>query len=132
MPVLVQVEALQDSGISSMEQMPISFMDCLMDSLIPTAPEPNLKSEYTISKEAGIQLVMFGSRLNLDFAIYQTGTKNQIFSNPLTPSSGFNSGFINSGFVNNSGVEIAASYILVQKPDLKWSVEAISQDNGAK
>ncbi len=85
-------------------------------------PEPNLRSEYTISKEAGIQLVMYNNRLNLDFAIYQTGTKNQIFSNPLTPSSGFNSGFINSGFVNNSGVEIAASYILIQKPDFKWSV----------
>lgn len=84
-------------------------------------PEPNLRSEYTISKEVGLQLAVWKNRLSADLAFYQTGTKNQIFNNPLPPSSGFNSGFVNSGFVNNSGVELAANYKIIHKPLLRWS-----------
>ncbi len=83
-------------------------------------PEPDLKSEYTISKEAGVQAVLFGNRLNADITYYQTGTKNQIFSNPLPPSTGFNSGYINSGFVNNSGLELFASYKVIETSNLSW------------
>lgn len=83
-------------------------------------PEPNLKSEYTISKEAGIQAVLLGNRLNADLTYYQTGTKNQIFSNPLPPSTGFNSGYINSGFVNNSGIELFTSYKVIEKTNFAW------------
>lgn len=83
-------------------------------------PEPDLKSEYTISKEAGVQAVLFGNRLNADITYYQTGTKNQIFSNPLPPSTGFNSGYINSGFVNNSGFELFTSYKVIETTNFGW------------
>ncbi|MBK9291858.1 MAG: SusC/RagA family TonB-linked outer membrane protein [Bacteroidetes bacterium] len=83
-------------------------------------PEPNLRSEYTVSKEAGVQLAMWKNRLSADLAVYQTGTRNQIFNNPLPPSSGFNSGFINSGFVNNTGIELAANYKIIYKPLMRW------------
>ncbi len=86
-----------------------------------TRPEPLLRSEYTVSQEAGIQLIMFGNRLNADLAFYQTGTRDQIFDNPLPPSSGFNSGLINSGFVNNSGVELVFNYKIIDTPDFSWT-----------
>jgi TonB-linked SusC/RagA family outer membrane protein len=85
-------------------------------------PEPNLRSEYTVSKEVGVQLAMWKNRLSADLALYQTGTRNQIFNNPLPPSSGFNSGFINSGFVNNSGIELATNYRIIYKPVMRWGV----------
>ncbi len=83
-------------------------------------PEPNLKSEYTASWETGVQFIMFGNRLNADIAYYQTGTRNQIFRNPLPPSTGFNTGYINSGFVNNSGLELFASYRIIETSNFGW------------
>jgi len=102
-------------------------------------PEPNLKSEYTVSQEVGLELIMFGNRLNADIALYQTGTRDQIFRNPLAPSSGFSSGYINSGFVNNQGIEVFSRYRIIQSQDFnisasfnftrQWStVEEISED----
>ncbi|MGM0573708.1 MAG: SusC/RagA family TonB-linked outer membrane protein [Bacteroidota bacterium] len=84
-------------------------------------PEPNLKSEYTISQEVGMELIMFGNRLNTDLALYQTGTRDQIFRNPLAPSSGYSSGYINSGFVNNKGIEIFTRYHAIQTRDFNLS-----------
>ncbi len=85
-------------------------------------PEYNLKSEYTISKEAGIEAILLGNRLNADISYYQTGTRDQIFRNPLAPSSGYNSGYINSGFVNNKGLEFFAGYRMMQRGDFNWRV----------
>jgi len=102
-------------------------------------PEPNLRAEFTISQEAGLELIMFGSRLRTDLAIYQTGTRDQIFNNPLAPSSGFAGGFINSGFVNNTGIELFTSYRVFENDIFSWdasvnftrqwsNVEEISED----
>ena len=84
-------------------------------------PEPNLRSEYTISKEAGLEAIFMGNRLSIDLSYYQTGTKDQIFRNPLAASSGYNSGYINSGFVNNKGVELFGRYNVIQTPSFTWN-----------
>ncbi len=84
-------------------------------------PEPNLKSEFTISSEVGIEVIMLGNRLRTDVSYYQTGTRDQIFRNPLAPSSGYNFGIINSGFVNNSGIELFSSYRIIDNPDFSWT-----------
>ncbi len=84
-------------------------------------PEPNLKSEYTISQEVGVELIMFQNRLQTDLALYQTGTRDQIFRNPMAPSSGYSSGYINSGFVNNQGVELFSRYQFIQTQDFNLS-----------
>ncbi len=102
-------------------------------------PEYDLKPEFTISQEAGIELIMFGNRLRTDLAFYQTGTSDQIFRNPLAPSSGFTAGYINSGLVNNSGIELFTSYRFIETTDFRWTsslnftrqwskVEEISED----
>ncbi len=84
-------------------------------------PEPGIRPEYTISQEVGTELIMYGNRLRADIAYYQTGTRDQIFQNPMAPSSGFNSGWINSGFVNNKGLEIFTSYRIIDNPDFSWT-----------
>ncbi|TVQ09862.1 MAG: SusC/RagA family TonB-linked outer membrane protein [Bacteroidetes bacterium] len=102
-------------------------------------PEPNLISEFTISSEVGVEVIMMGNRLRTDIAYYQTGTRDQLFQNPMAPSSGYNSGFLNSGFVNNTGLELFASYRVIENHDFSWTtsvnftrqwskVEEISED----
>lgn len=84
-------------------------------------PEFFLKPEFTISKEIGVEAIMLGNRLRADLAYYQTGTRDQIFENPLAPSSGFNSGFINAGFVNNKGFELFTSYRIIDNRNFDWT-----------
>lgn len=85
-------------------------------------PEYNLKSEYTESKEVGLQMIMFGNRLNVDLSYYQTGTRDQLFQSPTAPSSGSNSGYINAGFIRNSGIELNTSYKIIETRELGWTV----------
>lgn len=112
--------------------LPYGFLNALR-------PEPNLMAEYTVSQEVGVELVMYGNRLRSDLSYYQTGTRDQIFRNPLAPSSGFNSGYINSGFVNNRGIELFTSYRIIDNQNFSWTssvnftrqwseVEEISED----
>lgn len=81
---------------------------------------PNLKSEYTISKEVGASIMMFLNRLSADFSLYQSGTKNQIFSAPLAPSSGNSEGIINAGYIANSGVETQIRGSIIKNKNFEW------------
>ncbi len=81
---------------------------------------PNLKSEFTVSTEFGANLVMFRSRLNIDLSYYNTETKNQIFTAPLAPSSGYSSGLINAGKISNSGLESQIRGVLLKRSSFEW------------
>lgn len=81
---------------------------------------PDLRSEYTISTEVGVNLVMWKNRFNADLSWYSNGTKDQIFTAPLAPSSGYSSGIINAGYISNSGVEAQLRGTLVETKDLSW------------
>ncbi|MGM0376820.1 MAG: SusC/RagA family TonB-linked outer membrane protein [Bacteroidota bacterium] len=91
-------------------------------SIPGTRPEPSLKSELTISKEVGLEASMFNNRLNLDAALYQSGTEDQIFRAPMAPSSGYNSGVVNAGYINNSGVEMNLSGDVIKSDDFVWNL----------
>lgn len=91
-------------------------------SIPGTRPEPSLKSELTISKEVGLEASMFNNRLNLDAALYQSGTEDQIFRAPMAPSSGFNAGVVNAGYINNSGVEMSLSGDIIKHEDFVWNL----------
>lgn len=81
---------------------------------------PDLKSEYTISYETGVNLIMWKNRLNVDLAYYSNGTKDQIFTTPLAPSSGYATGIINAGYIKNSGFEAQLKGSLIETKDLVW------------
>lgn len=83
-------------------------------------PNYDLKSEYTLSSEVGLNLVMFNNKLDVDLAYFNSGTENQIFTAPLAPSSGYSSGLINAGEISNSGFEAQIKGTLVQTKDLQW------------
>jgi len=87
-----------------------------------TRPNYGLLPEYTVSKEVGLQTIMFGSRFNFDISWYELGTRDQILNSPLAPSSGYNSGIINSGYIKNSGIELQTGYMLSFNNGLAWNL----------
>lgn len=81
---------------------------------------PDLRSEYTISSEIGANLIMWQNRLNFDLSYYTNGTKDQIFTAPLAPSSGYAKGIINAGYIKNSGVEMQVKGSVIRNKNLDW------------
>lgn len=80
----------------------------------------DLRSEYTISSEIGANLIMWQNRLNFDLSYYTNGTKDQIFTAPLAPSSGYAKGIINAGYIKNSGVEMQVKGSVIRNKNLDW------------
>lgn len=85
---------------------------------------PDLRSEYTISSEVGANLIMWQNRFNLDLSYYTNGTKDQIFTAPLAPSSGYAKGIINAGYIKNSGIEMQVKGSVLRNKNLDWWIGA--------
>lgn len=80
-----------------------------------------LKPEKTNSIELGADVRFFGNRLGLDVAVYQSTTKNQIISLPVSNTSGFSSRIINAGEVRNEGLEVTVNAIPFKTEDFRWN-----------
>ena len=91
--------------------------------LIPTYPVvggvPNMNSwdaapgfqpERTKSFEAGTDLRLFRSKLQLSATYYQSSTYNQVFTPTNTTTGGFTTFYVNAGRVDNKGVELSAMF----------------------
>lgn len=85
-------------------------------------PNYGLLPEYTVSKELGVQTILFGSRFNFDISWYELGTRDQILNSPLAPSSGYNTGIINSGYIKNTGIEMQTGYRFSFNNGLVWNL----------
>lgn len=77
---------------------------------LPFVPATFLKPERTKSFEAGVNLRMFGNRLNVDLTYYNSNTYNQFFTISMPPSSGYSHFYANGGKVNNWGIESTVAY----------------------
>ncbi|CAG5002933.1 TonB-dependent receptor P26 [Dyadobacter sp. CECT 9275] len=82
----------------------------------------NLKPEISREYEGGLEVGLFGKRVNLDLSIYNKLTKNQIISLNLEPASGATEQTVNLGSVRNKGVEVMLNVIPVQTKDFEWGV----------
>ncbi|MCF0203089.1 MAG: SusC/RagA family TonB-linked outer membrane protein [Bacteroidaceae bacterium] len=87
-----------------------------------TIGSTTLKPEMTDEFEAGINLAFFNNRINIDFSYYNRTTKDQIFTLPVDPSTGFSYQVTNFGKVRNSGVELLINTVPVQIKDFKWEL----------
>ncbi|WP_410220845.1 SusC/RagA family TonB-linked outer membrane protein [Pedobacter sp.] len=83
----------------------------------------DLKPLRTESREAGIDLRLFKSRLNFDFTVYQNNTYNQIITSPIDKSTGYSSVIINAGEIQNKGLELQVNTKpLVSKKGLNMDI----------
>lgn len=85
-----------------------------------TLPNPNLKPMRASEKELGLELKMFKNRVNLDFAVYQKLTTDQIVSAQISDASGFVTTLINSGKSQTNGVEMLLNLVPIKRAGFQW------------
>ncbi|MEO5592874.1 MAG: SusC/RagA family TonB-linked outer membrane protein [Chitinophagaceae bacterium] len=85
-------------------------------------PNPNLQPSRTSEIEAGVELRMFGNRVNLDLSYYRKTTKDQILGILTSDASSYTSKLINVGKSMNKGIEMMLNVVPVQTNAFKWDV----------
>ena len=91
-------------------------------STIPSAlGNKNLKWETTAQTDAGIDLTVFNSRINLTVDIYRKITRDLLLNADLPPSSGFLTAYKNIGKVQNQGLEISINARIFEDAAFRWS-----------
>jgi outer membrane receptor protein involved in Fe transport len=68
---------------------------------------PTLRPETTVEDEVGLELRMFGGRVNSEMSLYRKSSYDQIFSVPSSAATGFLNISRNAGNLRNSGVELS-------------------------
>ncbi len=85
---------------------------------------PFLKPEKATSYEGGIDVSLFRNRLRFSGTYYLVDNENQIFSTPLTPSTGFVLKNINSGLLRSRGIELSLSVTPLETKNIRWDIGA--------
>ena len=85
-----------------------------------SVPNPNLKPMRAAETEIGLELKMFGNRVNVDVAAYRKLTTDQIVQAQISDASGFLNTLINSGESENKGVELMVNLIPIETNNFSW------------
>ena len=106
--------------IGSAITFPFNSVNAFMASA--TAGATTLRPEMTDEFEVGANLKFFNGRIDIDASYYNRDTKDQIFTLPTDPASGFSYQVVNFGKVRNRGIELIANFIPVQTRDFQWTI----------
>ncbi len=87
-----------------------------------TIGSSSLKPEMTTEYEFGINVAFFKNRLNIDFAYYNRETKDQIFTLPVDPATGYSYMVTNFGNVRNRGIELLINTTPIRTRDFRWDL----------
>ena len=97
-----------------------------------TVPNPHLKPSRIAETEAGIELKLFKSRLNIDLAVYRKITSDQIVPVQISDASGFVNYNINSGKSRNVGFEALVTVVPLKSSVFGWEFTANTAYNKTK
>ena len=86
-----------------------------------TLGNTKLRWEQTNQYNAGFDLNMFGSRVNLTFDYYYSITKSMLFTKSANPVSGYKNYWSNDGKLRSKGVEIELSTVNLKSKDFTWA-----------
>lgn len=91
---------------------------------------PDLTWETTYSHNLGLDFSFLRGRINGSVDVYQNNTKDLLIKYPLT-GSGYEYQYRNLGETRNRGVELAATFVLLEKPDygLTFTANASYNEN---
>jgi len=85
----------------------------------------NLKPEFTVAKEANLEVGFWGNRANAKVSFYQTNTTAQTVSFGVSNASGYSNALINTGEMLNKGLEYDVMVTPLQTTSgWKWNVGA--------
>lgn len=96
-----------------------SFFGGQQSSNLPDVIPPyTLKPQFVNSYEAGFNLGLFNSRIDIDFTYYYKHSTDQILNLPIPVSAGASNITINEGVLSNKGYEMIINTVPVQTKDL--------------
>jgi outer membrane receptor protein involved in Fe transport len=87
-----------------------------------TMNNPDLKSETTISYEAGLEMNFMKNRFGFDLSLYQQNSKDQIMPVALSQTSGYAFKFFNAGEIRNRGIELTLRATPIKTSSFSWDV----------
>ena len=79
----------------------------------------NLKWETTSQLDFGVDISLFGNRLNLTFDWYDKVTNDLLRERNIAPSSGYDRMWVNDGTIKNTGIELTVDGIMYSSRDWK-------------
>jgi len=82
----------------------------------------DLEPENTKSWEVGANIIFFQNRINLDYSYYNSRSEGQIFSVPVSITTGFASETRNAGEMKNHGHELVLGIKPVVINDFIWDI----------
>ena len=88
------------------------------------ATAPDFQPERTRSWEAGADVRLFKSKLQLSGTFYKSSTYNQVFTPTSTSTSGAGTIYVNAGQVDNKGVELSGMFTQ-DLGDFNWTTNLI-------
>ena len=91
-------------------------------TLSNSAGDPNLRPEFTTSKEVGLEFRLFGGRVGFEGSVYETLSTDLIFQVPISSSSGFTSQTKNAGSLSNKGIEALVRVTPIKTADFGWDM----------
>ena len=87
-----------------------------------TIGSSDLKPEMTTEYEIGLNLALLNNRINIDFSYYNRETKDQIFTLPVDPASGYSYMVTNFGNVRNRGIELLVNTTPIRTKNFRWDL----------
>lgn len=109
------------SGMLTYGILPNQFSGMSLGTISNTAsPNPLLKPFSVKEKEIGIELKMFGHRVNLDISAYDKQTRDQILTVEISNASGYTGTPLNLGSLQNRGLEFLLDVTPVKTKDFTW------------
>ena len=88
---------------------------------IGTLANPDLQWEKTSQVDAGIEVGLFNSRINLDADVYYKKTTDMLLQAPVPTSSGYSSIYKNIGSMENKGLEISLETHNITTDNFSWT-----------
>jgi outer membrane receptor protein involved in Fe transport len=76
--------------------------------------------------EAGVDMSMFGGKLNLEASVYQKKIYDFLLQENVQLSTGFSQKWVNAGDLRNQGIELSLTAMLMTQPTFDGPVPRIS------
>jgi TonB-linked SusC/RagA family outer membrane protein len=83
---------------------------------------PDIRPERTQSAELGLEAGLFGNRAQLDVAVYNTNSVDQILKVQTSSASGYDYQLINAGKINNKGLEVQLNFVPLKLKNFTWNL----------
>ena len=93
--------------------------------LVPAVlPNDELTYEKVSQLNAGIDVALWGSKLQASIDLYKTTIDNMLIYGPVEPYFGFDFRPENGGKMQNKGVDFSFLFRILDNPNFKWDVQA--------